>query len=471
MKLKEKLITFFGREIGAERNGSAPPADKEADPKGFATSQIVYRYGLTTPFDAYWDKYQPTKRVLSLYDAIREAIPLADVAIRTRARMLTGVRLDGLGNPRVQKALDEIAAIRVGWFQRGIDTLIEGVSDAALHKGYDVFEIVPEIDNRSVSRAVIGLPDNFRVNAEERTGPVIEQEVAPGRYERLPRPDLLFMQIFGTSAGGYYGRPVFASCPFIAKIVTRILTAVDTVIWRFADPTILSVLKGGTAADLDLVGAAATEYGAELSKAMATRKSGGVYDVQVGIPEGGEFKVILLGADAKPMDIAVDYKLALEQIISASELPPWKFGLSWSTTERLSTNQNEAALAVVEGNRKAFEPNLVKLVDMCLMFYGLTGAKWRFEWLPVNLTDEVAKADARLKNADAELKEIQAAQSLLDTGIMDEEEYLSFAVERGFVDEKTLKGSTEARVQNVKMRAKVKRAEALARASLIGTEF
>jgi len=465
MSFREKVITLLG--------GQPTPATAQTqpEPRKYAESQIVYRSGLSTPFDMYFDQYAPTKQILALYDIIREAIPLADVAIRTRARMLSGIRLDGLGNSRVQAALDQIASVRVGWFQRGLNTLIEQAGDAALHKGFDVFELVPEVDNKSINRTVIGVPDRFRINADKPGVPVIEQEVTPGSYLPMPRQDLLFLQIFGTSTGGHYGRPIFASCPFIAKIIVRILTAVDAVVWRFADPTIVSVLRGGTASDLDDVAAAATGFGTELSKAMATRKSGGVYDVQVGVPGDGEFKIILLGADAKPIDINIDYKLALEQLISASEVPPWKFGLSWSTTERLSTNQNEAAVSVIEGNRKAMEPNIERFVDTSLMLFGLTGAKWRMEWDPINLTDEAGKADARLKNAQAQVQEIAAAQSLLGTGLMTEEEFIAYAVAQGFLPESRLKGSSEARVTAIKDALRVKRLMMMSGASTSGVEL
>ncbi len=463
MGVKSKIITMLG--------GQVPAVQNPQEPKKYAESQIVFRSGLSTPFDMYFDQYAPTKQVMMLYDIIREAIPLADVAIRTRARMLSGIRLDGLGNPRVQAALDQIAGVRVGWFQRGINTMIEQVGDAALHKGFDVYELVPETDNKSVNRAVVGTPERFRINSDKPGMPVIEQEVTPGSYLPMPRQDLLFLQIFGTSTGGHYGRPIFASCPFIAKIIVRILTAVDAVVWRFADPTIVSVLRGGTASDLDDVAAAATGFGTELSKAMATRKSGGVYDVQVGVPADGEFKIILLGADAKPIDINIDYKLALEQLISASEVPPWKFGLSWATTERLSTNQNEAAVAVIEGNRKAFEPNIERFIDTGLMLYGLTGAKWRFEWGPINLTDEEGKASARLRNAQAQVQEIAAAESLLGVGVMNEEEFIAYAVAQGFLPDSRLKGSNESRVAAIKEQLRVKRIERMAAASLTGVDL
>ena len=101
----------------------------------------------------------------------------------------------------------------------------------------------------------------------------------------------------------------------------------------------------------------------------------------------------------------------------------------------------------------------------------ITGAKWRMEWDPINLTDEAGKADARLKNAQAQVQEIAAAQSLLEAGLMDEDEFIAYAVAQGFLPENRLKGTSEARVAAIKDALHVKRLQMMAGASLAGVDL
>lgn len=461
-------MAFWQRVAGALGGPGKASAAVEKGVDGWGNSQIVARQKLENPFEQYLGQYRPMHKVYAVYDAMREAIPLIDVALRKRARRVAGIRLDGMGDHGVQKVLDQVYNTRVGWMQRGMNTLIEQVVDASLFKGHAIFEVVPKGGVDGFNRFVVGRPDNFMMQTKQNGEPVIVQETGPGAYEAMPRQDLLFWQVFGTVEGGYYGKPLFSSCPFVANIVVRILTAVDAVIWRFGDPTILSVLKGGTAGEIAKVGKAAAQYGQEISKAMGARKIGQTYDVNVGVPADGEFSVILLGADSKPMEISVDYKLAMEQIISASELAPWEFGLSWATTERLAKEQNEAAISVIEGNRLALEPHIEKVVDMALIMAGRGGARWRMEWEPLNLSDETAKADARLKTAQAVAREMQSAIMMHDVGIMDDDELIAFGIRSGYVSEDQLSGSNEAKVFAVQQAVNQKRAMAAAKVAMVG---
>ncbi len=451
MGLRDKAITLLG---------GTPPVKDE----GVSVPQIITRDQNGTPFDSYFAQYRPLKVVFQVYDAMREAIPLIDVALRKRSRLITGLRLDGLGDKKVQEILNSVYSVQVGWFQFGVDSLIEAIADAAMFKGYSVWEAIPDTAMKSIYRTVVGKPDFFRFSMSAGR-PVVEQEIAPGAFAPMTNPDLVFTQVFGTTDGGFYGRSIFASCPFLSRIVVRILASVDNVIWRFGDPTMISIFKGGANTQSSQLAAAAGEYGSQISKAMGARKVGQVYDVNVGVPADGDFKVMLLGADSKPMEVSVDYKLALEQIIASAELPPWMFGLSWATTERLSTNQNEATISLIDGQRRAMEPNLERLIDMALIMGGRGGAPYKMEWEPLNLSDEVAESQARLNTAQAVEKEFAAAFELYDYGFMDEEQLINYVLRIGFVSESDLYGSTEAKIVKIKSefaRRKSLRAAAIA---------
>ena len=90
----------------------------------------------------------------------------------------------------------------------------------------------------------------------------------------------------------------------------------------------------------------------------------------------------------------------LEQIIAKLSLPPFVLGISWSSTERMSTQQADILTSELEFYRTLISPVIAKI---CKLYLRLSGYDDYVEvnWDLINLQDEVELSQARLNNAQA----------------------------------------------------------------------
>ena len=90
----------------------------------------------------------------------------------------------------------------------------------------------------------------------------------------------------------------------------------------------------------------------------------------------------------------------LEQIVAKMSIPPFLLGLSWSTTERMSSQQADILTSELEFYRNILE---IPVSKICKTFLRLNNYPEDFDilWDNINLQDEVELANARLTNAKA----------------------------------------------------------------------
>ena len=82
-------------------------------------------------------------------------------------------------------------------------------------------------------------------------------------------------------------------------------------------------------------------------------------------------------------------------------LPPFLLGLSWSTTERMSTQQADLLTSELWALRRTVEPAMRKV---CKTYLDLEGLDDRFQivWDDISLQDITQEAQADLYRAQAE---------------------------------------------------------------------
>ena len=117
------------------------------------------------------------------------------------------------------------------------------------------------------------------------------------------------------------------------------------------------------------------------------------------------------GADNQLFDTNVPVRQLLEQIVSKLSIPPFLLGLNWSTTERMSSQQADILTSELEYYRRLLTPVLCEIGDSYLCSVG-ADAVCRAEWDNINLQDESALAEARLKNAQAQEIELRNQEKL-----------------------------------------------------------
>ena len=184
--------------------------------------------------------------------------------------------------------------------------------------------------------------------------------------------------------------------PFLADILPKIYNTIG-VNWERAGNIRYSVTcKGG-----ELDGAAAQERGRliaeEWAKAMEDGKNGTVRDF-VAV---GDVEIKVIGGEAPILDSQVPVRQILEQLVAKTGLPPFLLGLSWSTTERMSTQQADLLTSELWALRRAVEPAMRKICQTYLALEGLDN-RVQLEWDDISLQDITQEAQAELYRAQAE---------------------------------------------------------------------
>lgn len=91
----------------------------------------------------------------------------------------------------------------------------------------------------------------------------------------------------------------------------------------------------------------------------------------------------------------------LEQIVAKTGLMPYMFGLSWSTSERMSQQQADILTTELEAYRRIVSPIIRRIGEAYLAGIGIY-REVEVLWDEITLQDEIQSAQARLYNAQAD---------------------------------------------------------------------
>ncbi|MBQ3885414.1 MAG: serine/threonine protein phosphatase, partial [Ruminococcus sp.] len=119
----------------------------------------------------------------------------------------------------------------------------------------------------------------------------------------------------------------------------------------------------------------------------------------------------VIGADNKMFDTNIPVRQILEQLIAKLSIPPFLLGLSWSSTERMSSQQADILTSELEYYRRMLTPVICDIGNSFLCSIG-SEASCRVEWDNINLQDESVLAESRLKNAQAREIELRLDAAL-----------------------------------------------------------
>ena len=114
----------------------------------------------------------------------------------------------------------------------------------------------------------------------------------------------------------------------------------------------------------------------------------------------GDVQIKVIGADSQVLDSEIPVKQLLEQIVAKLGLPPFMLGLSWSTTERMSSQQADALTTELDAYRRILTPVIEKICSLFLRLCGNSG-KATVLWEEITLQDTVEQAKAELYSAQA----------------------------------------------------------------------
>ena len=374
-----KRVKFWKR-----REEDGPPA---------GTAQL--RQGASHPFGAL-GRYVPLRcGEGAVYRAIREAVPLLDSAIRKIVRLTGGVVVR-CQRQEAQEALDGfLRRVDTGWGQRGIQSFLDIYLDCMLTYGRAVGEVVLDRDNRRVAAVLCGNPEAVEVRQGESPLDFRLCQWREGRLEELPRQELLLFTPLNPEVDAPYGVSLLRSMPFLTELLLKIYTALGANWDRVGNVRFAVVYKPGEG-EGHLARERSREIAREWSAAMQEGRNGRVRDF-VAV---GDVAIRVIGADNQVLDSEVPVRQILEQLVARTGIPPFLLGLSWSTTERMSTQQADMMTSEITALRRGLEPVVERICELWLRVNGYGGTV-TVDWEDINLQDLVEEARAELYREQA----------------------------------------------------------------------
>lgn len=347
------------------------------------------------PFETI-SSYSPMNRVeLDLYSSLREAVPIVDAAICKINRLLGTFSVE-CENKRTKELVDNFFKnVDVCQGNRGMYSFISCYFDNLLTYGEAVAEIVLSSDGKSI-RALYNT-DPRDVTLIEKGSPLnfVVCSNSKGINEELPYQDLFITSMLNPESGRSRGVSILKGLPFVSGILLKIFNALGQN-WdrvgniRFAVTYRPDSNSGSSAYTRENAEQIADEW----SRVMRNQNS--VCDfVSV-----GDVSIKTIGADNQILDCDIPIRHITEQIVAKLSVPPFLLGLSWSTTERMSSQQADILTSELECYREILNPVIQRIVEVYLNLMGID-EKVTVKWNHINLQDELEISEARLNKANA----------------------------------------------------------------------
>ena len=330
-----------------------------------------------------------------MYRQMREAIPVLDAAVGKLVRLSSGFTVqckNALAQHKLEQFLQNVSC---GRGQYGIDSFLSGYLDSLLTVGRAVGEMV--VSDGKLQAVCWG--DVTKLQVCEGDNPLDVVLYGPdghGTMRALPYPHLLLFTTLNPEPEHPYGVSLFRGMPFLAEVLLKIYATIGSN-WERAGNVRYSVIsKGGDNMDAAQIQEQGNQMAREWAKAMEDGKNGTVRDF-VAV---GDVQIKVIGGEAPILDSEVPVRQILEQLVAKTGLPPFLLGISWSTTERMSTQQADILTTELWALRRTVEPAVRKI---CKTYLALEGLDDRVEilWNDISLQDITEEAKAAMYQAQA----------------------------------------------------------------------
>lgn len=315
-----------------------------------------------------------------LYRSLREAVPIIDASIQKLVRLLGSFEVR-CGSRDAEKSLRQfLKDVDVGGTRKGIEAFISTFFEQFLTYGTAVGEMVVSgfelkslynADLKCVSLSFGKNPLDVVVCAQNENGFFV-----PVKY-----PQLILKSVRNPEPGKLYGTSLLKGLPFVSDILLKIFNTIG-LNWERVGNVRFAVTYKPQDDRLDKAYAKerAMQVATEWSKAM--EKNGPVKDF-VAV---GDVEIKAIGADNQILESEVPVRQILEQIVAKMGIPPFLLGLSWSTTERMSSQQADILTSELEFYRRELEPIIRKICKTFLVLSGLD-CEFSVEWSDITLQD------------------------------------------------------------------------------------
>ncbi len=326
-----------------------------------------------------------------LFDKLRYAVPIIDAAVMKIIRLTGGFRLIS-SDENYQEQLDRFCTgVPVGLKGKSLNCFADTFLDSLLTYGSAVGEIVIDNENREISGLWNGDASvtviSSGANPFERQYAV---KCADGTLKKVNHPERI---LYASLTGGH---SLLRGLPALSGILMRIYQCIGQNFDRAGNVRYAVTYKPTDSGDFAYSKERAMQIAKEWADGMNSARYGQVKDF-IAV---GDVDIRVIGADNQLFDTNVPVRQLMEQIISKLSIPPFLLGLSWSSTERMSSQQADILTSELEYYRRLISPVLCEIGSAYLYSVGAS-AVCTVQWDNINLQDETELAEARLKNAQA----------------------------------------------------------------------
>lgn len=340
--------------------------------------------------------YQPLGNVeLELYSSLREAVPIIDAAIGKLNRLMGTFTVE-CENKSTQKQVEEFfREVNVCQGNRGIGTFISTYFDQLLTYGEAVGEIVLDSSRNGIKALYNTNLRDVTLYPHKDTMELVAYKNDNGVEKKLPYQSLILTTLLNPEPGRAKGTSILKGLPFVSEILLKIFNSVGQNWERVGNIRFAVTYKPDS-------NSGTTAYTKENAQQIADEWSRVMGDKNntCDFVSVGDVSIKTIGADNQILDCDVPIRRITEQIVAKLSVPPFLLGLSWSTTERMSSQQADILTSELEYYRETLNPVILKIARMFLNLRGID-EKLTVSWNYINLQDELELSQARVNNANA----------------------------------------------------------------------
>ncbi len=333
-----------------------------------------------------------------LYDALREAVPLIDAGICKILRLIGEFEIKASDKNTEREINSFLKNVRVNSTQLGAESFIDGYLSQLLTYGNAVGEMV--VHNGQIAALYNASLDDVELKAASPLEiQVLRRE--SGKSVPVRYPQLVLCSALNPPPGSAAGVSILHGLPFVSNILLQIFNTIGVNWERLGNVRFAVTYKPpGDGEGMAYAKERAGQIASEWSRAM---QKGSVSDfISV-----GDVSIKAIGADSQILDSEVPVRQMLEQIVAKLGIPPFLLGLSWSSTERMSSQQADILTSELEAYRRLLNPVITKICSMWMRLAG-RNADFTIDWDDITLQDATELSTARYQNARADkiLKDI-----------------------------------------------------------------
>ncbi len=378
---------------------------KKENKNDFSPVQMASGIRYNHPFSTLNNYIPLSGGQYSLYTSLREAVPIIDAAILKTVRLVGTFNIESKNKILENEINSFLKNIQVNSCSTGINSFLTSYLDQMITYGTAVGEIVLSKNMQNIKALYnASLEDVELKTSENPLDLVVCTRNTLNEIEPVAHQNLILITPLNPTPNEIAGTSILKGLPFVSSVLLKIINTIG-VNWerlgniRFAVTYNPSSDPTGQAFTRERVEQIASEW----SKTM--REKGEVSDfISV-----GDINIRAIGADNQILDSEVPTKQLLEQIIAKMGLPPFLLGLSWSSTERMSSQQADILTSELEHYRELLNPVIKKICDYFLILNNYN-SDFEIVWDNINLQDETQLAQARYTNAQA----LEIEQNLLN---------------------------------------------------------